>query len=90
MKRIYYSAIVGTESNLHMGEVMEAEYSSEWSGDVSAYLESFDEVPAYLEGAEHIPGYVAQNFGGMIPENICIVRDANGTPSEIWWSADAE
>ena len=90
MKRIYYSAIVGTESDLHMGEIMEAEYGADWSGDVAAYLENLDPAPAYLEGPEHIPGNVAQNFGGMNPENICIVQNANGAPSKIWWSADAE
>jgi len=89
MKRIYYSAITGPDYARRMGEIMEAEYGDEWDGDVAAYLENLEEVPEYLEGAEHIPGDVMQDFGGMSPENICVVF-YDGEPREIWWSADID
>lgn len=86
MKRIFFAAITGTNDNRQMGEIMEAPFGEQWDGDVAAYLENMDEVPTYMEGNEHIPGDIVQNFGGMNPENICIVFD--GEPKEIWWSAE--
>ena len=84
MKRIFYAAIV----NDSMSEIMTADHGEEWNGDVAAYLENLEEVPDYREGSANIPGNVQQNFGGMNPENICVVYTA-GEPREIWFAAEA-
>lgn len=96
MKRIYYAQITGPDYNRQMGEIMEAEYGSEWDGDVAAYLTNLDvmdtevegKLYSYREGPENIPGDVQQAFTDS-PENICVVFWGDDA-REIYWAQDVE
>ena len=89
MKKILYSAITGPDYSRHTGEIMEAEYSDEWNGDVAAYLANLDGIVDYIEGAEHIPGDVQQHFT-KDPSNICVELDEAGNAITVWWAQEEE
>ena len=86
MKKIFYAGITDHQ----MGEINEAAYSADFGGDVAAYIEQnieLDDQGMRLIEDDNL-GDIQQNFGPYNPENICVIRDANGDPVEVWFAAE--
>lgn len=89
MKKIFYSRV---DFNGQMNEINEAEYGTQFDGDVAAYIEQnidIDELGLELCEGDNL-GDIQQNFGPYAPENICIIRAASGDPVEVWFAAKVE
>lgn len=80
-KTIYFAHVIPTETEgeYQYTEKSEADYGTEWGGDVTAYLENC------LDDVDLITNPVIGTIHNT-PENAVILSDENGTPAEVWWS----
>lgn len=92
MKKIFYAGISHNGTDYQMGEIFEAAYSADFGGDVAAYIEQnieLDELGLELCEDDNL-GDIQQDFGPYDPENICVIRDADGSPFEVWFAAKVD
>ena len=88
MKNIYYASIIPTafENEYQFGEMSEAEYGSEWDGNVVGYIfNSLDDPDEYIITENPEMGNIQQDFTES-PENICLLSRKDGTPVEVYWT----
>lgn len=92
MKKIFYSRVGYNGTDYQMGEINEAEYGTQFDGDVAAYIEQnldLDELGFELCEDDNL-GDIQQNYGPYNPVNICVIRAASGDPVEVWFAAETE
>ena len=75
-----------TDGEYQMEEISLCEYSDDWNGDVSGYLDNIYGGEADIRGEEL--GAVRQNFGGLDPvEGSIRVVCYGGKPSIVYWAS---
>lgn len=92
MKKIFYAGISHNGTDYQMGEINEAEYGTQFDGDVAAYIEqniNLDDLGLKLCEGDNL-GDIQQNYGPYNPVNICVIRAASGDPVEVWFAAETE
>lgn len=92
MKKIFYSRVDFNGNGYQMSEINEAEYGTQFDGDVAAYIEQnidLDELGLELCEDDNL-GDIEQNYGPYDPMAVCVLRKPDGEPVEVWFAAKVE